>query len=1087
MALIGVAMNPPDQASGNALSAADFVEARSQKRRLLADLRASWQEGSRLRPEDLLHQWPGNAQNDPDVASLLLEDYCQRGRAGQQPHSEDYSSRFPDHRHALDGVAQQQSLFRSLTGAEPGTGFFLRLPEVGDEVFGFRICQELGRGSFARVFLAEQKGLADRPVVLKVSAIDGDEPQTLAQLQHTHIVPIYSVHEDAGAGLRAVCMPYFSGASLSRVLEVVWSQSNRPTRGDQITGALETLCAARSFECEREADNPGAGSSQPRVPGPGNPGCTHAAQGNKSRGSPLMRLAGLSYVRAAAWIAACLADALQHAHERGVLHRDIKPSNVLLGADGQPMLLDFNLSQSMTATNAQALATLGGTVAYMAPEHLRALAGRDPLLVRQVDERADIYGLGMVLYEILTGRRPFEQSASYSPMPALIEAMALERGRILPSLRERRQDIPWSLESIARKALAPDPEQRYRRADELAEDLRCFLEDRPLRFAPELSWKERALKWIRRHPRLAQTGPLALAACLLLAVGCAGLLSLWARVQASELRTSQAAGAEAQIAKLDFLKAAERARVLVNTTTGAPGQLDEGLKDCQQALAVYGVLERPDWQRHAAWLRLDGRDQLALAADVRELLLLLAAGRVRQATEALVMRQASAAAGSLQPTAGPISMPLSTATSAAALKSLATRGSDLDRSLLEREVCAALALLERAEAIAGLPPSAALWQDRAAYFRQLGDVRASEQARARAQQLPPADTRDHYLLALSHVRSGQLDSAVRELKQALEQSPGHYWSLFLLGICHTQQGQYALAEGDFSACVHLWPEFAWAYFNRAIVLQHLGATAEALDDYNAALARDPKLTDAHLNRGLLLLEQQRADQALADLDAVALEGRDDAALHASRGVALEALGQTRAAEAAFARARERDPNHVNSLLAYGFAISSRCPEDAQRAFVRVLEQQPRNPRAWYGRAMLLARQDRGSPGALTCFSLALQADPGFVAARCGRANVLAHRREWELARQDIEWCLGTNPSGSTRYAGACVYALMARGYGGELAQKLVDRALQLLQQAFEHGYGKDRASKDSDLDGIRTDPRFQDLMTAHHEVSRGTL
>ena len=86
---------------------------------------------------------------------------------------------------------------------------------MGDELFDFPLRHELGRGAFARVFLAEQTGLADRPIVLKVSAIEGDEHQTLAQLQHTNIVPIYSVHEDTRAGLRAVCMPYFGGASLS--------------------------------------------------------------------------------------------------------------------------------------------------------------------------------------------------------------------------------------------------------------------------------------------------------------------------------------------------------------------------------------------------------------------------------------------------------------------------------------------------------------------------------------------------------------------------------------------------------------------------------------------------------------------------------------------------------------------------------------------------------------------------------------------------------------------------------------------------------------------------------------------------------
>src|SRR5262249_49857994 len=159
-------------------------------------------------------------------------------------------------------------------------------------------------------------------------------------------------------------------------------------------------------------------------------------------------------------------------------------SNVLLGADGQPMLLDFNLAQNLKDSHAQLVATLGGTVAYMAPEHLRALAGRDPALVGQVDQRADVYGLGMVLYEMLTGCRPFDQSGSYSPMPALIEAMAVERARSTPSLREHRNDVPWSLESIIRKCLAPNLQDRYQKAAHLAEDLRRFLEDRPLAYAP---------------------------------------------------------------------------------------------------------------------------------------------------------------------------------------------------------------------------------------------------------------------------------------------------------------------------------------------------------------------------------------------------------------------------------------------------------------------------------------------------------------------------------------------------------------------------------------------------------------------------
>src|SRR6185437_14043984 len=98
-------------------------------------------------------------------------------------------------------------------------------------------------------------------------------------------------------------------------------------------------------------------------------------------------------------VVAQLADGLHHAHQRGILHRDIKPSNILISAEGQPLLLDFNLAQDGAADPSHA--TIGGTVAYMSPEHLRALVGRTPALIREVDKRSDAYSLGMVLAEML--------------------------------------------------------------------------------------------------------------------------------------------------------------------------------------------------------------------------------------------------------------------------------------------------------------------------------------------------------------------------------------------------------------------------------------------------------------------------------------------------------------------------------------------------------------------------------------------------------------------------------------------------------------------------------------------------------------
>ena len=322
------------------MPAQDFVASRSRKRQLLDELRAGWRTGHPPQPEALLARWPADPATDPDVASLLFEDYFQRREHGEGSSPEEYSRRFPIHENSVARLWDHQAFLRSLGGDSAAIGLSLALPAVGDEVFGFRLLRELGRGSFARVFCARQAALAGRPVVVKVSAIDGNEPQTLAQLQHTNIVPIHSVHEDEQAGLRVVCMPYFGGASLSRVLEHFTAADELPLEGSDLVKALvQCESQAPSGDAERTQDD----QLKPRV----------------ARDTGLLAyLSSISYVRAAVWIVTRLAEALQHAHERGVLHRDLKPSNVLLAADGQPMLLDFNLAQSLEESQPKLAATL---------------------------------------------------------------------------------------------------------------------------------------------------------------------------------------------------------------------------------------------------------------------------------------------------------------------------------------------------------------------------------------------------------------------------------------------------------------------------------------------------------------------------------------------------------------------------------------------------------------------------------------------------------------------------------------------------------------------------------------------------------
>jgi eukaryotic-like serine/threonine-protein kinase len=952
------------------------------------------------------------AGTEPDAASLLAGALFRRRRRG------DTASFGGDE---SGPCSLGTSLVNSVLAGVPGRSSAaeggdrdnpLRLPEIGDTLFGFRLRYPLGRGAFARVFLAEQCDLAGRPVVLKVSAIEGTEPQTLAQLQHTYIVPIYSAHEDPKAGLRAVCMPYFGGASLSAVLQQVWSNEELPVAGEQLVRALTIVQSPppASFQDGVQID-------------PTAPATTADAPARVDECSPLAQLSRGSYIQATAWIVAKLAEGLHHAHRRGIFHRDVKPSNVLISVEGEPLLLDFNLAQDEHID--PELATLGGTVAYMAPEHLRALIGRSSALIRQVDQRSDIYSLGMVLAEMLTGQSPFDQSASYSAMPLQIEAMAVERGRLWPSVKERRPDIPWGLESIVQKCLAPDPTQRYQQADQLADDLHRFLDDRPLRYAPELSRVEQARKFIRRHPRLASSGTVAAAAALI----------LFAFGSALSVARDRLGTAQARDRLRTHEQGAIQAHCLVNTVLDLQDHLRQGVAVCEKTIGLYAVPRGMRWEGHPDLARLGADERRKLAEDHRELLMLLAAARVRLAPgDPAVRRQA-------------------------------------------------LALLDQAEEIPGLGPSRALWLERADDLDGLGESARAASARRVAERTPATTARDHYALATAYARRGGTRAytrALAELDEALRLNPRHYWSSVQRGICHLELGEPMLAAADFGQCIGLWPEFAWGYFNRGCVLDRGGRKAEAIADYGAALRRDPKFVPAAINRGLALLELRRYREALADFDRALGLGRRDSSLHAGRGIALEGLKRHAEADAAFATAfamvaPRPDPARARLCWTYGFSVAGRLPEKARAAFDDVLLQDPRHPQALYGRAMIAATQGRPD-AAMAAFDRALEANPGFNEARRYRAVLLARKGDWDHAAQDINWCLDREPtSADTLYAAACVAAIAAKARTTS-GPRALDQALDLLRRARERGIEADRARDDPDLDAVRRDPRFRSIV-----------
>ena len=301
------------------------------------------------------------------------------------------------------------------------------MPTVGETLAGYRLEKVLGRGVLGMVFLAREQALADRLVVLKVSRRRGTEHLAMASLRHPHIMPIYAVHEEPERDLRILCMPYLGGATLSRILEVLGEQHP----ADRTLGGLLQV-VDQSFR--------GRGV-EPNWSG------------------PRQFLKGASYHGAIAWIGACLAEALHAAHRSGIVHLDLNPSNILLAEDGQPMLLDFHLARPAVEQGTAYPERIGGTHGYMAPEHaeaFRALRERG-VVARRVDGRADIYSLGVVMFEALGGSTP--------PGPDVKVAYLLRANPKLGS----------GLAAAVTRCLAVDPAQRYQTGAELAADLRCYL------------------------------------------------------------------------------------------------------------------------------------------------------------------------------------------------------------------------------------------------------------------------------------------------------------------------------------------------------------------------------------------------------------------------------------------------------------------------------------------------------------------------------------------------------------------------------------------------------------------------------------
>jgi serine/threonine protein kinase len=441
-----------------------------------ADLRHRFELGQAPTVESYLARFPELRRTDDRVLSLVYEEFCLSEENGRAPDVAAFCNRYPDWKSSLVSQLQYHRLFSQAVG--PNRQPLPPFPKAGEDFEEFSLVSLLGKGGTSRVFLAADQSLGGKQVVLKVTLDRGQEPKVQGSLDHPHIVPLNSVTYQAGGELCGLSMPFRHGLPLDEIIKRVAPQS-RPRKAVAIWRALVEQPAAASF---KPGASPGAtADAPPRVP-----------QGDGWAGFP----AHGTYPQGVAWLVMVLARALHYAHSKRTYHRDVKPANILLTVVQGPQLLDFNLAESPHAVDHAQAALHGGTLPYMAPEQIQAFLNPD--LWGQVDGQADIYSLGLVLRELLTGEIPELPEPSLPPSRALQEL--LDRRPCLDlEVRRHNPRVPHALEAIVGKCLALSPRDRYPDAEHLADDLEAFLKRRPLPHARNPSRSERVRNWGVRH------------------------------------------------------------------------------------------------------------------------------------------------------------------------------------------------------------------------------------------------------------------------------------------------------------------------------------------------------------------------------------------------------------------------------------------------------------------------------------------------------------------------------------------------------------------------------------------------------------
>jgi serine/threonine protein kinase/Tfp pilus assembly protein PilF len=883
-----------------------------------------------------------------------------------------------------------------------------RYPRPGQGFAGFEVLSELGRGGMGRVFLAAQPAMASRLVVLKVGEFLSGECQKLARLQHPNVVPVHSFHQHGK--LQAVCMPYRGPLTLGHLVSRLRDADLPTLSGRALTTVID--------DCRKSRAKAIPAVHPPADPDPVQPPV------DANAGRLFTRLRGLSYVDAILAIARQVAEGLRFAHGERIVHSDLKPANVLIADDGTPQLIDFGIAYDRSSPDARGL-VIGGTRPYSSPEQLGSLLHT----AVEHDERTDLYSLGVMLYEMTTGRLPY--AADFDPSEEAIERDRAGRFTPPPSPRAVNPQVPAAVASIIAKCLAPDPADRYQTAADLIDDLDRQLARRPLLHAPNPSRRELAVKWTVRNRWFVAAG-------VVLAAGGAGFgaFGVHSERQKERLAVAEAVG-QADRFDLDVKRA--RAALAAGATDAAG--LDAAVRSAEKALAAYRVLDTERWWATEPATRLAPNQAVELRERVAALLLDLSrAGGTRAA--------------------------------------LATGG---DRSQwLER----ANDWNRRAEQAFPAEAPRGVWTQRAWLARLAGDAAGADAAARTAAGIPLRTAVDFRTEGRELMEHGKLKDASERLAKAVELDPTDFWATFNLGMSHYARREDQAAVAAYDKCVSLDPAVPGAYYNRGMALLRLQQFQKAEDDFTRVIAAKAEWAEPYLNRAAAREALGQFDPATEDLSRALDLGYPPTAVLLTRSRVYARAGKADLARLDHAEGMKGTPTDDRGWITRGIAHMPNDPkaklDEYQAAladFDKALALNPRSASALQFKARVYSRANENRR-AVDVLTELLGYYPEALDALSGRAMLYSRMGERAKAHVDADVALRlADEAPRTVYQLAGVYAMTSATHPDDKRE-----AFRLLASALRKGFGFDLLDQDRELDPLRSDPEFSEVIESARRV-----